>query len=377
MSQTYLKELSKRGEVCHTMVFVRKSLQNNFARGQALPPTSEAAFAQLHRWRDDTARKFDESWAYVLPSYMLFRIAEQLPLSEAALADVTRPLPPLVQHHAKDIVLLLQQAVQETAQVRADSAHRDAPAARSGAALVRGALSEAELYLLSSSAERIRSEPPPDGAGTPSWFPSSEGAPRTGRSTLFGEAEPSPQLGQSQTVAAVLASFPESLESMAATLLREHTRATAAADNGATDDATAGPEDGGGSAAASAASAASGPVVSLQQDVIPTDSARPAQTGQDGRAESDAGIAGLPPSIAEAHGMKSGSARRRSTTKKPSRHKRRREAAAKQAGTSAAQGEKFDPFMAPGPGAPAYDQVEAAKAPRTSAQQRSHTIARR
>ena len=82
MSQTYLKELSKRGEVCHTMVFVRKSLQNNFARGQALPPTSEAAFAQLHRWRDDPARKFDESWAYVLPSYMLFRIAEQLPLSE-------------------------------------------------------------------------------------------------------------------------------------------------------------------------------------------------------------------------------------------------------------------------------------------------------
>ena len=74
--------------------------------------------------------------------------------------------------------------------------------------------------------------------------------------------------------------------------------------------------------------------------------------------------------------MKSGSARRRSTTKKPSRHKRRREAAQK-AGTRAAQGEKFDPFMAAGPGAPAYDQVEAAKAPRTSAQQRSHTIARR
>ena len=354
----------------HDGFYSKESTQNNFARGQALPPTSEAAFAQLHRWRDDTARKFDESWAYVLPSYMLFRIAEQLPLSEAALADVTRPLPPLVQHHAKDIVLLLQQAVQETAQVRADSAHRDAPAARSGAALVRGALSEAELYLLSSSAERIRSEPPPD--GTPSWFPSSEGA-RTGRSTLFGDAEPSPQLGQSQTVAAVLASFPESLESMAATLLKEHTTATAAADNGAADAgaATAGPEDGGGSAAASAASAASGPVVD-SLDVIPA-----CPTGQDGRAESDAGIAGLPPSIAEAHGMKSGSARRRSTTKKPSRHKRRREAAAKQAGTSAAQGEKFDPFMAPGPGAPAYDQVEAAKAPRTSAQQRSHTIARR
>jgi ribonuclease D len=33
-------------------------------------------FARLHAWRDETARKADESWPYVLPNHLLTRIAE-------------------------------------------------------------------------------------------------------------------------------------------------------------------------------------------------------------------------------------------------------------------------------------------------------------
>eukprot|EP01051_Picozoa_sp_SAG22_P016726 SAG22_NODE_2422_length_2591_cov_1.741172_1_plen_199_part_00 len=98
--------------------------------------------------------QFDESWAYVLPSYMLLRIAEQLPLSESSLEGVARPLPPLLAHHAKEVVLLVQQTVEEFAAptgVRAgDQVPLRSSSAQLGATGEPGSLSSAELYRLAA-----------------------------------------------------------------------------------------------------------------------------------------------------------------------------------------------------------------------------------
>ena len=133
--RTYTKELARRADTTGR-----------------LEKVNVLVFAQLHAWRDKVARQFDESWAYVLPSYMLLRVAEQLPLSENSLEGCARPLPPLLAHHAKDVVLLVQQAVAEYATpsgVRAaDVPLLSGLAQREDEAREPGSLAKEELYRL-------------------------------------------------------------------------------------------------------------------------------------------------------------------------------------------------------------------------------------
>ena len=151
---TYMKELTRRAE--------------------SLPKINEAVFARLHCWRDEIARQYDESCPYVLPTYMLFRIAEQLPLSEAALMDVARPLPPLVQHHAKAVVVLIQQVVSDIHDLSED---RKAPdislrgdSYRQPLVELSGSLSREELLVLASDGNPRPLECDNHGQRR-SWFP--------------------------------------------------------------------------------------------------------------------------------------------------------------------------------------------------------------
>eukprot|EP01048_Picozoa_sp_COSAG05_P016804 COSAG05_NODE_2213_length_3383_cov_9.085871_2_plen_410_part_00 len=126
-------------------------------RDETLSKTSEAVFARLHLWRDGIARQFDESWSYVLPTYMLFRIAEQLPLSEPALVDVARPLPPLVQHHAKAVVVLIQQVVAGAHDLPVEGSRHhlvDSDMLGQPAVETHGSLSREELFVLASDSTR-------------------------------------------------------------------------------------------------------------------------------------------------------------------------------------------------------------------------------
>ena len=362
-------------------------------RAERLSATSEVVFARLHEWRDETARKFDESWPYVLPSYVLFRIAEQIPLSEAALSDVARPLPPLVQHHAKEVVLMLQQVVAgvsdpAAAGERGQEQESDA-ALRTHVGdgqLAPGQLTDIELYLLSSTsgprqAHRETATVPQEKqehVNASGWFQHLATQPgpalfglcsNSGGShdeTAKSSSKPPPATTAAMTtVQEVLGSF-ESLDDMAKALLEEFTgaRTTAEAEAKAEEEAeTAAAQQLQQQQAAAMAGALLGtgavnPVVSVEggdEMMLAMNKKAKAKATGDGDAmlvsssstvddddndddnaeEESFDPTALPASIADKYDVRSSSSsKRRKGKSKASRHKRRR--AAEGAATAAA-----------------------------------------
>ncbi|XP_033122745.1 exosome component 10-like [Anneissia japonica] len=68
------------------------------------------AFKLLFAWRDSIARTEDESLGYVLPSHMLFHIAENLPREPEGILACCNPTPPLVRQYLAEIHTLVVQA---------------------------------------------------------------------------------------------------------------------------------------------------------------------------------------------------------------------------------------------------------------------------
>ncbi|KAJ1846963.1 exosome nuclease subunit, partial [Coemansia sp. RSA 2703] len=110
-------------------------------RQHALDSYGLAVFRALHRWRDACARAEDESPAFVMPTHMLFAVAERAPKDVATLLAACRPnAPPLVRLHAVEIVALVKQA-EEAAKKREEEfgalvgeAHREAVGGNEAAA---------------------------------------------------------------------------------------------------------------------------------------------------------------------------------------------------------------------------------------------------
>jgi len=126
---------------------LRRLNKGSLSTGEA----AERVFAAVHAWRDGTARKFDESLHYVLPTRLMLRIAEQLPMSELSLGELALPLPPLVQHYSKQLVLLVQQAVAASSDGAATpgaSPGRKKRKQPDASDLISGELSSSECYRL-------------------------------------------------------------------------------------------------------------------------------------------------------------------------------------------------------------------------------------
>jgi len=69
-----------------------------------LLPHQEQTLANLWEWRDRTARQHDESTQYVCPNPSLLRLSLALPTSVTTLQSCLNPMPPLVLHHAQDVL---------------------------------------------------------------------------------------------------------------------------------------------------------------------------------------------------------------------------------------------------------------------------------
>eukprot|EP01052_Picozoa_sp_SAG31_P023118 SAG31_NODE_1882_length_7000_cov_3.469932_2_plen_489_part_00 len=295
----------------------------------ALGKVNERVFAQLHAWRDRIARQFDESWAYVLPSYMLLRIAEQLPLSEDSLAGCARPLPPLLAHHAKEIVLVIQQEVSECTAPSGllvdDAVLRSSLVQRQvGEATAPGALSADELYRLAGDGltvdqQRIfgnlatakRSKPSTWFADSPKgrvvlWADDLDGFDEVGASDN-GEA-----IAAANTAKLVASSF-DNLLSSAAEAIAE---AKAAAERAAAEAAEAAEQ-------VAAKHSSKAVVESVTEYLGPGSSAVDKAAVDDPMA--------MPPSLAETFGLRSQMSRlgRSRSGSKKGRHKRRAEKHAK------------------------------------------------
>jgi exosome complex exonuclease RRP6 len=70
----------------------------------------QQCLSMLWDWRDSTARKHDESTAYVCPNHVLVKIAQRLPKSLSELVRLVNPIPDLIKTYSSEIVDFVQQS---------------------------------------------------------------------------------------------------------------------------------------------------------------------------------------------------------------------------------------------------------------------------
>lgn len=75
-------------------------------------PNQMNALMKLYQWRDEMARKEDESYQYVLPNHMLLQISEVLPREMQGILACCNPIPPLVRQNLNEMHQLILQARQ-------------------------------------------------------------------------------------------------------------------------------------------------------------------------------------------------------------------------------------------------------------------------
>ena len=66
----------------------------------------------LYCWRDDIARRLDESINYVLPTHTLISVVSALPSDSTALLELCRPASPVLSQHAIELATLINTARQ-------------------------------------------------------------------------------------------------------------------------------------------------------------------------------------------------------------------------------------------------------------------------
>lgn len=70
------------------------------------------ALKNLYKWRDEVARKEDESYQYVLPNHMLLQISEVLPREMQGILACCNPIPPLVRQNLNELHQIIYEARQ-------------------------------------------------------------------------------------------------------------------------------------------------------------------------------------------------------------------------------------------------------------------------
>lgn len=63
-----------------------------------------AVFKKVHQWRDTLARELDESLNFVMPNYVISRVAAAMPSDATALLGVLHPISPDVRERAQDLL---------------------------------------------------------------------------------------------------------------------------------------------------------------------------------------------------------------------------------------------------------------------------------
>ena len=102
--------------------------------GRIMSPGQTGVFAALFAWRDELARERDESWDFVLPTTLLFKLATAMPKTRSEVLQVCSPnVPPLVREHVLVVTNLCSAALQTAPQdAAAEGAQPDAQALAGG-----------------------------------------------------------------------------------------------------------------------------------------------------------------------------------------------------------------------------------------------------
>lgn len=79
-----------------------------------LNDTQEQVLKALSGWRDQVARHYDESQAYVCTNQALMRLALACPTTLTTLQGLLKPMPPLLLQNSQDVLTLVQQCIHNT-----------------------------------------------------------------------------------------------------------------------------------------------------------------------------------------------------------------------------------------------------------------------
>lgn len=80
------------------------------SQGKQLGQLQLAVLSEVYRWRDETARREDESIPYVLPNHLLLRIAEEMPSSVRKFGAILRGAAPVAGRSAAILVDVIARA---------------------------------------------------------------------------------------------------------------------------------------------------------------------------------------------------------------------------------------------------------------------------
>eukprot|EP01130_Rhizamoeba_saxonica_P013390 TRINITY_DN5717_c0_g1_i2.p1 TRINITY_DN5717_c0_g1~~TRINITY_DN5717_c0_g1_i2.p1 ORF type:complete len:761 (-),score=147.64 TRINITY_DN5717_c0_g1_i2:73-2355(-) len=75
--------------------------------------TQMKVFAKLYAWRDEIARRENESIRYIFPNHLLFHVSETLPTDEETLLHCCNPAPPMVNLNSKELIQMIQSELPE------------------------------------------------------------------------------------------------------------------------------------------------------------------------------------------------------------------------------------------------------------------------
>jgi hypothetical protein len=95
-----------------------------------LNTTQEQVLKELWDWRDQVARQYDESHAFVCTNTALMRLALARPTSLTTLQGLFQPMPPLLLRNAKHVLVLVQRCVNTSSKVPSSAFFKPATADR-------------------------------------------------------------------------------------------------------------------------------------------------------------------------------------------------------------------------------------------------------
>jgi exosome complex exonuclease RRP6 len=85
-----------------------RSLTQHRGHKTELNSRQEEVLKELWDWRDQTARRFDESQAYVCTDTQVMRLALACPSNMSALQSLMQPMPPVLIRNSEEILTLIQ-----------------------------------------------------------------------------------------------------------------------------------------------------------------------------------------------------------------------------------------------------------------------------
>ncbi|XP_045784912.1 exosome component 10 isoform X2 [Maniola jurtina] len=107
-----LEKVFKRSQEVSGRTYTKPAVDQNshlklYQNSRPFNAQQMEALKRLYLWRDEEARRMDESTSYLLPNHMLLSLAEVLPRDTQGVTALCQPMPPFVRQNVEKICQIL------------------------------------------------------------------------------------------------------------------------------------------------------------------------------------------------------------------------------------------------------------------------------